>query len=118
MTRCACLQVLWWRVWWASRCLATASLETLSTLPAAWSPEDWVSHPPPASVNVPFIGGVLTPALRVHMSETTAEILMKLGGYHLESRGRREVKVGPLHAQGSPGMHGVRVLCSSRARAS
>lgn len=32
-------------------------------------------------------------ALRIHMSESTAEILEKLGGYHLQSRGQREVKV-------------------------
>ena len=32
-------------------------------------------------------------ALRIHMSEPTAELLKKLGGYHLESRGQREVKV-------------------------
>lgn len=27
------------------------------------------------------------------MSETTADLLFKLGGYHLEKRGQREVKV-------------------------
>lgn len=32
-------------------------------------------------------------ALRIHVSETTAEILKKLGGYHLECRGERDVKV-------------------------
>lgn len=31
-------------------------------------------------------------ALRIHMSESTADILMKLGGYHLTARGQREVK--------------------------
>lgn len=32
-------------------------------------------------------------ALRAHMSESTAKILEELGGYHLECRGEREVKV-------------------------
>ena len=32
-------------------------------------------------------------ALRIHMSDSTANILMKLGGYHLTVRGQREVKV-------------------------
>ena len=31
-------------------------------------------------------------ALRVHVSEDTANILKKLGGYQLECRGTREVK--------------------------
>lgn len=31
-------------------------------------------------------------ALRVHVSEDTADILKKLGGYQLECRGIREVK--------------------------
>ncbi|KAK3576183.1 hypothetical protein CHS0354_001202 [Potamilus streckersoni] len=31
-------------------------------------------------------------ALRIHMSEHTAKILFKLGGYHLDCRGLREVK--------------------------
>ena len=40
------------------------------------------------------------------MSETTADILMKLGGYELKSRGQREVKVrlcqtGPFLAPGT-----------------
>ena len=33
-------------------------------------------------------------ALRIHVSEATADLLRKLGGYHLESRGTREIKVG------------------------
>ena len=33
------------------------------------------------------------PALRIHMSDSTANILTKLGGYHIEKRGQREVKV-------------------------
>lgn len=32
-------------------------------------------------------------ALRIHMSDSTASILEKLGGYHFECRGEREVKV-------------------------
>ena len=32
-------------------------------------------------------------ALKIHMSDSSADILEKLGGYHLESRGEREVKV-------------------------
>ncbi|CAC5406501.1 Guanylate cyclase 32E,Guanylate cyclase soluble subunit beta-2,Head-specific guanylate cyclase,Retinal guanylyl cyclase 2,Heat-stable enterotoxin receptor,Olfactory guanylyl cyclase GC-D,Atrial natriuretic peptide receptor 2,Receptor-type guanylate cyclase gcy-28,Speract receptor,Receptor-type guanylate cyclase gcy-13,Soluble guanylate cyclase gcy-31,Soluble guanylate cyclase gcy-36,Receptor-type guanylate cyclase gcy-21,Soluble guanylate cyclase 89Db,Soluble guanylate cyclase 88E,Guanylate cyclase 2G,Rece len=31
-------------------------------------------------------------ALRIHMSDATAQILIKLGGYHLDCRGEREVK--------------------------
>lgn len=31
-------------------------------------------------------------ALRIHVSQTTAELLQELGGYHLEARGEREVK--------------------------
>ncbi|XP_052083610.1 uncharacterized protein LOC127720912 [Mytilus californianus] len=31
-------------------------------------------------------------ALRIHMSDATAQILIRLGGYHLECRGEREVK--------------------------
>ena len=38
---------------------------------------------------------IATTALRIHMSEPTAELLKKLGGYQLESRGQREVKVPP-----------------------
>ena len=33
------------------------------------------------------------PALRIHMSDSTANILTNLGGYHIEKRGQREVKV-------------------------
>ena len=33
------------------------------------------------------------PALRIHMSDSTAEILKRLGDYDLECRGEREVKV-------------------------
>lgn len=31
-------------------------------------------------------------ALRIHMSDATAQILIRLGGYHLDCRGEREVK--------------------------
>lgn len=31
-------------------------------------------------------------ALRIHMSDSTAQILKRLGGYHLDCRGEREVK--------------------------
>ncbi len=39
------------------------------------------------------IASLLCAALRIHMSESTARILEKLGGYQLECRGEREVKV-------------------------
>lgn len=36
---------------------------------------------------------MLHAALRIHMSDSTADILTKLGGYHIEKRGERQVKV-------------------------
>ena len=33
-------------------------------------------------------------ALHIHLSEATADLLRKTGGYQLESRGERQVKVG------------------------
>ena len=42
---------------------------------------------------------MLSAALHIHVSEATAEILRKIGGFQLESRGERQVKVGSvLHA--------------------
>ena len=42
---------------------------------------------------VKFTGGPSCSALRIHMSDNTAEILKRLGGYDLQCRGQREVKV-------------------------
>ena len=39
---------------------------------------------------------ILHLALRVHLSENTAVILERLGGYDLKLRGTREVKVGKI----------------------
>ena len=42
-------------------------------------------------------------ALRIHVSETTAGLLKDIGGFHLQSRGERTVKVHAetvSHAQG------------------
>ena len=32
-------------------------------------------------------------ALHVHVSDTTAQLLKQIGGFHLESRGERQIKV-------------------------
>ena len=36
---------------------------------------------------------ILSVALKIHMSDTTTALLEKLGGFHIEKRGEREVKV-------------------------
>ena len=33
-------------------------------------------------------------ALRIHMSDSTTEVLRGIGGFHIEERGQLEVKVG------------------------
>ena len=79
-----------WRAWWASKCRATACLATRSTLRRAWSPA--------ATVRSVRQGLLLTPpALHIHVSEVTAELLRKIGGFELESRGERQVKACAAH---------------------
>ena len=89
------LQGPWWRVWWASRCRATVCSATRSTLHHVWSRADTVSACTLmcyASITTHAIIHIL-PALHVHVSDTTAQLLKQIGGFHLESRGERQIKV-------------------------
>lgn len=88
--------------WWGTRCLATVFLETRSTLPHAWSPQDYVRDNSLIvsqtllrfSLVQPILFLFSFSALRIHVSQSTINTLQRTDRmFEYEQRGETYLKV-------------------------